>query len=451
MYQLNNNCDRVELLRSRGLNPIPGKEESQPFSGNFYYEAPCLDIDRAETSHTILGFGASLTDASCYLFSRMTPENRKKIFDELFSPDKLNLSIGRLNVGASDYATIAYSYDDGDEDMELKNFSIGHDRKWIIPTVREVLALRPDMYIFSSPWSPPGWMKTSKTMCGGYMRAKYLPVFADYLVKYLLAYRECGIDIHALTMQNEPDTDQRGTMPQSLLHPDFEAELVAHLMPPRLKAAGLDTKLWLHDHNYNGYLRILNILSEPGVLENIDAVAVHPYSGNPAMLDPIREKYPHIRFQLTEMGPSLKKDTPRNFTSWWSNIILEALNHGCSSFVGWNYILDEHGCPNLGNFDCGGLLEVNSETGEVTPSTLYYAFQHLAPYVKKGAGLLIPPINTALPEKASCSIFRNPDQSLYAVAGNDNDHILTLQFKYRSKYLKLLLPPKSMTTVKLSD
>ena len=420
--------------------------ENQPFSGSFYYNSPCFDLDRAEPSHKILGFGASLTDASCYLIHRLPKAEREKLLHEFFAPDGLALSVARLNVGSSDYATCAYSYDDGPEDMKLERFSIGHDRQWIIPTVKAALKINPELRLLASPWSPPGWMKTTDSLCGGWMRAKYLPVFADYLIKYLQAYREEGIEIHALTMQNEPNTDQNGRMPQSLLHPDFEMELVGQLMPPRLKAAGLNTAVWLYDHNYSGWKRVLYELSDPEVRKNIEAVAFHPYAGTPDMLGPLREAYPEIRFQLTEKGPNLRKDSAESSILWWCRTINGALNHGCESFFGWNFALTENGTPNVGYYDCAGLVEIHSRTGAITPSVQYHAFRHYAPFIRRGAEVLRAPLNLPLEDGVDCLLIRNPDGSVVTVAGNAGPAMRSVQIKYRGQYLKLSLSAGSMLT-----
>ena len=424
--------------------------ENQPFSGNFYYSSPCYDLDEAKESHEILGFGAAMTDATGYLLSRLSPEKRSELLNDFLSPEKLGLSMIRLNAGSSDYATTAYNYDDVPGDYELKHFSVAHDEKWIIPCLQESLKIRPDLYFFSAPWSPPGWMKTSGSMCGGYMRAKFLPVYADYLVKYLQEYQKQGIDIQALSVQNEPETDQGGTMPQSLLHPDFEMELVGHLMPSRLAAAGLKTKLWLYDHNYGGWQRVLYMLSDPEVRKYTDAVAFHPYSGKPEMMNTISRQYPGMRFQVTESAPWLRNDTPQSSILWWTRAITGALNNGCSSFTGWNFVLDENGMPNLGKFDAAGMVEIHSRTQEITPSVQYHAFRHYAPFIRRGAKLLSAPLNFPADPELNALIVRNPDNSIVIVASNSGDGYSpkSLQFKYQGKYLKLLLPKKSVITLK---
>jgi len=427
--------------------------ENQSASGEFYYDSPCFDLDRAKEKHAILGFGASMTDASCYLIHKLPAEKRTALLKDLFAPDKLALSIIRLNVGASDYATKAYNYDDVPEDTDLKHFSIAHDEKWIIPCVQEALKVDPGLFLFSSPWSPPGWMKTTNSMCGGYMREKYLPVFADYLVKYLQEYRKRGIAIQALTMQNEADAEQLGTMPQSLLHPDFEMELLGHLLPPRLATAGLDTQLWLYDHNYSGFLRVLYMLSDPEVRKHTGAVAFHPYKGKPEMMRVVREQYPDLPFQLTEKGPNLRKDSPESTILWWHQTISRALNNGCSSFVGWNYALDENGTPELGPFDCAGLVEIHSRTQEITPSAQYHAFRHYAPFIRRGARVLEVPQNFPAANEIDVLFVRNPDGSLIVVAGNTGEFRKpgNIQLKYQGKFLKVQLPKRSLTTLVLKN
>ena len=337
--------------------------------------------------------------------------------------------------------------------LSLKHFSIAHDEKWIIPCVQESCRINPDIFIFASPWSPPGWMKTSNSMCGGYMRAKYLPVFADYLVKYVQEYRKHGIAVQALTMQNEADLDQNGTMPQSRLHLDFEMELVGHLLPERLAAAGLKTQLWLYDYNYAGWRRVLYMLSDPEVRKNADAVAFHPYSGRPEMIKTIREQYPDVVFHMTEKGPNLRKTSPESSILWWHRTISGALNNGCSSFCGWNFALDENGTPSLGNFDCAGLVGIHSRTQEITPSIQYHAFRHYAPFVKRGAKILHAPLNIPTAEGIDCIMFRNPDRSIVIVAGNagDSHKPASIQIKLHDEYLKLRLPRQSVTTLLLED
>ena len=173
--------------------------------------ANSLFID-ANAIHKFNGFGVAITGSSCYNLSIMKNEERRTLLKKIYSEEGLGLNIGRLSVGASDYSAEIYSYDDVPFDTELKYFSIVRDQKYIIPMIKEILEINPELYLFASPWSPPGWMKTGGNMCGGYMREEFLDCYAEYIVKFIKAYAQNGIKISALTPQNEPNTEQAGFM-----------------------------------------------------------------------------------------------------------------------------------------------------------------------------------------------------------------------------------------------
>ena len=194
------------------------------------------------------GFGVALTGSSCWNLMQMEAGERRAFLESIYGEGGLGLTTARLTIGASDYSAEAYTYDDVPGDVALEHFSIDRDRAYILPVIREVLDINPRLRLFASPWSPPGWMKTGGSIAGGYMRRKYLDCYGDYFVKFLQAYREEGIHIRAVTVQNETQTDQKGCMPACIWHPELEAEF-AVILRGKLDAAGLDTKIWIHDHN----------------------------------------------------------------------------------------------------------------------------------------------------------------------------------------------------------
>ena len=138
-------------------------------------------LDPGRTFQEVLGFGASFTDAACAMINRLAPPARRQLLYELFDPSGMAFSVARLALGSSDYATRAYSYDDGEADPELARFSIEHDRVYILPILLEARKVNPDLFLLGSPWSPPGWMKANNSMLGGSMRNKSLPVLRAVL------------------------------------------------------------------------------------------------------------------------------------------------------------------------------------------------------------------------------------------------------------------------------
>ncbi|PYU09488.1 MAG: glycosyl hydrolase, partial [Acidobacteria bacterium] len=172
-----------------------------------------ITVNDAVRYQQIDGFGASLTDSSAWLlWNKLTEAQRKEALQMLFSPTKgIGLSILRQPMGASDFALTEYSYDDlppgqpfGASDPDLKRFSIEHDRAYILPLLREALALNPNLKVFASPWSSPGWMKTSGSMIQGALLPSAYPAFAKYFVQFVQQYEAAGVPIFAITMQNEP-------------------------------------------------------------------------------------------------------------------------------------------------------------------------------------------------------------------------------------------------------
>src|SRR5271155_40824 len=118
-----------------------------------------IRLDPALKFQEISGFGGAFTDATCYMFNQLAPAAREKLFHEMFHPSEMGLNFCRVCIGASDYSTKLYSYDDGEADPELKRFSIDHDRDYILPMVRQARQVNPEIFLFATPWSPPGWMK----------------------------------------------------------------------------------------------------------------------------------------------------------------------------------------------------------------------------------------------------------------------------------------------------
>jgi len=191
-------------------------------------------LDPTKTYQEVLGVGAALTEAACYMFNQLTPQAREQVFRELYHPAEMGFGVCRTCIGASDYATVAYSYDDGDPDPELIRFSIDHERAYVLPMLRLARQMNPELYLFAAPWSPPGWMKSNASMLGGSMRKHSLVVYADYFVKYLKAYAAAGVVVDAVTSQNEVDTDQDGRMPACFWAQEHEIEFVGKHLGPAL-------------------------------------------------------------------------------------------------------------------------------------------------------------------------------------------------------------------------
>ena len=344
-----------------------------------------IRLNPARKLQSILGFGGAFTDATCYTFNRLAPAARDQLFHEMFHPSEMGLSTGRVCVGASDYSTKLYSYDDGDADPDLARFSIEHDREYILPILREARKANPELFLFSTPWSPPGWMKFNNSMLGGSMRNHYFPVYAQYYLKFLQAYASEGVPVQALTSQNEVDTDQDGRMPACLWGQEYEIQFVRDHLGPLLEKNGVNTNIWVLDHNYSLWGRALCTLEDERLRQYCNAVAWHGYYGKPEMMMKVQDAYPEIEMHWTEGGPDYTDPGYSNDWCKWGGIFTDALSNWCRSITAWNLALDEHGKPNIGPFPCGGVVTIDSQSREITRSGQFWAFAQFSRVIRRGA------------------------------------------------------------------
>jgi glucosylceramidase len=403
-----------------------------------------IQIDPATRFQSIVGFGGAFTDSSCYLLARMDSANRAKLLDDLVGPNGLRLSMGRTSIGASDYSKTLYSFDDSrTPDPELKHFSIAHDQAYILPTLREAQQLNPEMFYFSAPWSPPGWMKSGDSMLGGSMRKKYFAAYANYFVKFIHAYRDAGVKIRAVTSQNEVDTDQDGRMPAALWGQEYEIGFIKEFLGPAFQQASLDTKIWILDHNYNLWGRAIDELQDPHLRKFVDGVAWHGYMGAPSAMTRVHNAFPNKHAYWTEGGPDIS--LPTYSTDWakWSCTFAKVLKNWARCIVAWNLVLDENGDPNIGPFKCGGLVTRNSKTHEITRSGMYWAFAHYSKTIQRGARVIAS--HGELPGLEHVALL-NPDGSHVAVIGNEGS-ARRVSLSCAGKTLDLSVPADSTLTL----
>jgi glucosylceramidase len=344
-----------------------------------------ITLDPGKTFQEFLGIGGAFTDAACYVFNQLSASAREQLFHEMFHPSEMGLGVGRICIGSSDYSTQVYSYDEGEPDPELQRFSIEHDRAYILPILLQARSLNPDLFLLASPWSPPGWMKPNRSMLGGCMHRSTMPTYANYFLKFLQAYEAAGVRINAVTSQNEVDTEQDGRMPACAWPQEYEISFISDFLGPVLRKNGVETAIWLLDHNYNLWGRAICCLDEPELRRYSNAIAWHGYAGTPEMVAKVHDAHPEVESFWTEGGPDLSaKDY---LTDWcnWGKTFTGILRNWCRCIIGWNLALDEKGKPNVGPFNCGGTVTINSRTGEITRSGHFWAMNHFSRSIRHGA------------------------------------------------------------------
>ena len=411
--------------------------------------ADAIQLDTSATRQEILGFGAAITEASAYVLSRLPDAERAPAMRDLFAPDGMAFNVCRTCIGSSDYATKAYSYDESTEpDPELKKFSLDHDKEFYLPILREAQKLNPELFLFSSPWSPPGWMKPNNSMMGGAMRQQSFGPYANYFVKFLEGYKADGVNISAVTVQNETDAEQGGRMPACVWAQEQEMEFAARFLSPAIRKAGLNTRIWILDHNYSLWGRAIDELSDPAVYDAVDGIAWHGYVGEPSAMTRVHEAFPQKNAYWTEGGPDYTQPDYQTDFSRWSAEFNVILNNWARSITAWNVALDEKGKPDIGPFSCGGTITIEDGSHKVTYSGQYWAFAHYTKHVKRGAHVFATNAlgDLKIGSPVSHTGFRNPDGSFVVVLANRGAE-RRVQLLLNGQMLDVDLPADSVQTL----
>jgi glucosylceramidase len=406
-------------------------------------------LNPSDTRQQVLGFGTAMTDSACWVLSQLTQTERDAVLHDIFDPGEMAMNVCRTCIGASDYARNLYSFDESDEpDPELKKFSIDHDKEYILPVLRECRKHNPELFLFSSPWSPPGWMKPDKTMLGGTMRSTSFDPYARYFVKFLEGYKAAGVTINAVTVQNETDAEQAGRMPACTWAQELEMEFAAKFLGPAIREAGLDAKIWLLDHNYSLWGRAIDELSDPAVYDAVDGIAWHGYVGEPGAMSRVHDAFPQKNAYWTEGGPDITQPDYETDYTQWAQQFNGILNNWARSITAWNLALDEHGKPNIGPFSCGGTITIESSTHKVRNSGQYWAFAHYSRHVKRGAkvfatnGIAPDPHNTPI---THCGFINPGGQHVVVLANRGAEQQVQLVMGNRA--VDLALPADSVHTL----
>lgn len=215
-------------------------------------------VDENNTYQQMDGFGASITEASAYLYQNMlTNEEKQQVMTALFDKENgIGVSMLRQTIGASDHCVAPYNFAPYEQSDDLPNFDFSHELETIFPTVLDALSVEPGrVKVVASSWSPPGWMKVNGSELGMYngvkgsLRTDKYQAYANYLLKFIQNYESRGVDIYAITATNEPDHASYDWPALPMTHSEAQ-QLIKNYIYPTLRGNGLDTKILCWDHSY---------------------------------------------------------------------------------------------------------------------------------------------------------------------------------------------------------
>lgn len=372
---------------------------------------PVIDVDDNQEYQSVVGWGAAMSDAAAYLIqNKLNAEQREALLQDLFGREPgIGFSFVRIPMGASDFSRSHYSYDDrpaGETDSTLAHFSIDVDRAEKIPALKRALAINPQLKLVGSPWSAPGWMKSSGSLIKGTLLPRFYGSFAEYFRRWIEAYEAEGLPIFAITLQNEPHFEPEN-YPGMRLSPAQRAAIIGKHVGPLFTQRGIRAQIWDWDHNWDDPGSPLAVLAEPGARPYVAAVAWHCYAGDIAAQAAVHDKHPDKDTYFTECSGGQWAPVWADNLKWnVSKMVIANARTSARGVALWNLALDENHGPHLGGCgDCRGVVTIHSVTGQVVRNPEYYALAHASRFVRPRAVR----IGSSTPTGLETVAFRNAD------------------------------------------
>lgn len=413
----------------------------------------------------IKGFGGSFTQAAAYNYSKMNEVLQKEILESYFGKDGLDYNLCRTHINSCDFSFGNFTYCEK-EDNELKEFNINCDQDYLIPFIKTAMEYKKErIALLASPWSPPAWMKTNGDMLkGGKLKEEYYEVWANYFVKYINAYRDQGIDVDMVTIQNEPKAIQPW---ESCIYTNEDEKIfIRDYLYPAFQKANLDVKIVIWDHNKEYcFERARHILADPKANEAVYGIAFHWYSGDHfENLRLCKELFPDKELIFTEGcveltttvttmaakaneagGEIVATEAPWEFGECYAHDIMGNLNNGMSHYIDWNLLLDEQGGPNHVNNFCSAPIMCDTINQKLIYQPSYCFIGHMSKYIPIGSKRIAHSKYTSDLEVVT---FITPDHKTIIVVMNQNDKEIELNIKdvVSNRITKAMINPKTITT-----
>lgn len=404
-----------------------------------------IEIDSASKFQTVDGFGYTLTGGSAALINQMDAPSKSSLLTELFgnSADAIGISYLRISIGASDLSASVFSYDDmpaGQTDPTLANFSLSLDTVDLIPVLKQILTINPQIKIMGSPWSAPVWMKNNGSSIGGNLQPQYYSVYAQYFVKYIQAMAAKGIRIDAITPQNEPQ--HGGNNPSMVMSATEQADFIKNHLGPAFQAAGINTKIIVWDHNCDNPNYPISILNDAAAKPFIDGSAFHLYAGEIGVLSGVKAAHPDKNLYFTEQWTGANGSFDGDLKWHLKNVIIGSMRNWSKIALEWNLASDPSYGPHTpgGCTECKGAITINASV--VSRNVGYYIIAHASKFVPAGSVRIASTTGVSLHSVA----FVRPDGKKVLIVLNDSGSNTSFNIKYKGKWAVTSLPGATVGT-----
>lgn len=437
-----------------------------------------IKLNPNKSFQTITGIGGSFTESSAYLLNQLSEENRTKVLEAYFGDEGARYSLTRTHINSCDFSLSNYSYAPTPGDTELKDFSVKEDMDDLIPMIKDAMVISSAGFkIISSPWTAPPWMKDNNSYVGGKLLQEYYEIWALFFSKYIQAYKDQGINIWGLTVENEPLGNANNW--ESMHYTAEEmTDFVSKHLGPKLEQDGFsDVVLLGYDQNRDHLKEWVDVMyNDEGSSKYFDGTAIHWYASTfevfPEVLQYAHDKAPNKYLIETEgcadaEVPHWQEDEwywSKEATDWgwdwaseeekplhpkyvpvyrYARDIIGCLNNWVDGWVDWNLLLDRQGGPNWFKNWCLAPVIVDPEADEVYMTPIYYAMAHFSKYIRPGAKRIDFTNNSELQVTA----VKNPDSAIVIIILNESEESQNIELDLEDKKTKFSISSQAIQTV----
>lgn len=433
---------KVKVIKTvKGKNPMT-ECASVSASPNTEKEYPLVNVFPDIEFQEIKGFGGAFTEAASTTLDKLSKDNRDKILKLYFDKEEgIGYNFGRVHMNSCDFSLGNYTYVE-ENDETLESFNIERDEQSVIPMIKDAMKYN-EITIFASPWSPPAYMKTNGQMNqGGSLKKEYYELWSEYFVKYIEEYKQRGIDISIVSVQNEAKAVQRWD--SCVYTAEEERDFIKNFLGGKM--AGMGVKILFWDHNKERTLERARITLDEETSKYIYGIALHWYSGDHfEQLDMFSKLYPDKDIVFSEgcYEYSLGASDTVKIGEKYAHDMIGNFNNGCNIFCDWNLVLNEEGGPNhVGNY-CDAPIMADTQNDKFYIHDSYYYIGHFSKFIEKGAKRIGSSKWTSEIDTVS---FKNPDGTVISVVLNSTDEEKEFSFYITGEMFETKIEPRSIAT-----
>jgi glucosylceramidase len=432
------------------------------FKPTFTWDMLNLNIESIEgngqSAQIIDGFGACFNELGWTSLEALSAADREAILHELFDHAAgARFTYCRMPIGANDFATEAYSYDETDGDFDLRNFTIEHDRKTLVPFIHAALRHQPALRLWASPWTPPGWMKRNhfyaeaKAYPGmkengirpdqiGHegedmliQEPRYFEAYARYFGRFIDAYGAEGIRVGMVMPQNEFNSAQN--FPSCTWTAEGLTRFLRYLGPEMQKR---EVEIFFGTLERGNPRLLETVMADKEAVPFVKGVGVQ-WAGKNA-LPAIHREFPSLLLYQSEQECGDGSNSWA-YTGYCWQLMKHYFRNGIRAYMYWNISTATGGLSTWG-WAQNSLVSVDTKAKTFRYTHDYYLLKHLTHFVDVGA--------RRIEATGTCDdalAFLNPDGTLVLLVRNELPHAQLVQVQWRDRALVIELPADSIGTL----